>query len=110
MKKLFITMFTCAAIFFGGGALQADAATMNVSHDSALSWSASYKVVTSGNQIKSVKDVQASAKIGRIVKKHITRDSASKVTLHITRAVGAIVYKVHLTASVHNGKLTVTTT
>lgn len=108
MKKTIITLLAFFAVLFSGG-LDSKAATLNVSHTSALSWSASYQVKTSGNRIVGVTSVKANAKVGKIEKKYITRDSSSKVTLHLTRSVGVIRYHVTLSAKVHDNKLIVTT-
>ncbi|AKP64694.1 DUF5626 family protein [Levilactobacillus koreensis] len=107
MKTLFVTMVTCLAILFGGMA-NADAATLNVVHHSALSWSANYKIETSGDKIKKVSNVKASSRIGKITRQYVTQDSSNKVTLHITRVVGPATYHVRLSARVSKGKLYVT--
>jgi len=107
MKNIIVTIFT-GIIFLVGGTGTAKAATMNVSHNSTLSWSASYQIKTSGNHILDVSNIKVSSKIGSITGKYITHDSPNRVTLHITRNVGVIKYHVTLSAKMDKGKLFVT--
>ena len=81
-----------------------------MAHSSALSWSASYTIVTSGNKIKNVSNIKVSTRLGAITKTYMTKDSASKVTLHLTRSIGAVKYQAALSAHMQKGKLVVTFT
>lgn len=107
MKKLLITMFTCVSVLLGG-MVNADAASFRVSHDVPLSWSASYTIVTSGDHIKDVKNVKATARMGKITKTYVSYDAANRVTLHISRKLGIVSYKTGLVAKISKGKLIVT--
>ncbi|MCT3570065.1 Hypothetical protein UCCLB521_1925 [Levilactobacillus brevis] len=109
MRKLITIIFTCFIILCGGS-VKADAATLHVAHSSALSWSASYTIVTSGNKIKNVSNIKVSTRLGAITKTYMTKDSASKVTLHLTRSIGAVKYQAALSAHMQKGKLVVTFT
>ncbi|NLR10427.1 MULTISPECIES: DUF5626 family protein [Lactobacillaceae] len=108
MKKTLIATIMCLS-FFLSSPTSASAATLKVSHNSALSWSARYKVTTSGNRITHVSDIKTHAVMGNITKKYLTHDSPNKVTLHMTRSVGAIKYHVSLSAKMAKGKLVITT-
>jgi len=107
MKKLLITIFTCMAILFGG-VVNANAASFRVSHDVPLSWSAGYTIITSGDHIKDVKNIKATARMGKITKTYVTHDASNRVTLHISRKIGIVSYQAGLVAKISKGKLIVT--
>lgn len=107
MKKILITVLTCATILLGDMG-NANAASFRVSHDVPLSWSASYTIVTSGDHIKDVKNVKATTRMGKITKTYVSHDAANRVTLHISRKLGIVSYQVGLVAKISNGKLIVT--
>ncbi|EHO51708.1 DUF5626 family protein [Lentilactobacillus kisonensis] len=85
------------------------AATYRVSHVSALSWEARYDVTTRGNQITDVSHVKAKGIVGSIVKKSLSQPTRNKVTLHMTRKVGSVIYQTQLKTKVTNHRIHVTT-
>lgn len=95
MRKLITIVFTCFIILCGGS-VKADAATLHVAHSSALSWSASYTIVTSGNKIKNVSNIKVSTRLGAITKTYMTKDFASKVTLYLVQLVPLSIKQLYL--------------
>ncbi len=95
MRKLITIVFTCFIILCGGS-VKANAATLHVAHSSALSWSASYTIVTSGNKIKNVSNIKVSTRLGAITKTYMTKDFASKVTLYLVQLVPLSIKQLYL--------------
>lgn len=88
--------------------LHVNAATYRVSHVSALPWEAKYDVTTHGNRITDVSHVKAKGLVGSIVKKYVSQPASNKVTLHMTRKVGNVVYRTYLKTKVADHKIHVT--
>lgn len=107
MKKTVITFLSLLIFLLSG--TTASAANLHVSHNTPLSWSASYNISTSGNTIKKVSNIKTHAYIGKLTNKKIIYTGSNKVTLKMIHSVGSIKYNVKLSATIKNGKLTVTT-
>lgn len=72
-----------------------------------MSWSASYDIKTKGDKIIKVYNVHTHAYTGKIIRKTVKRNKPNKVTLYMIRSVGTFRYKVRLTATVKNKRVTV---
>lgn len=94
-------------ILFGG--VTANAKSLHVSHNTPLSWEASYDISTDGNKIEKVSNVSTHAFIGTISNKKLVYTKSNKVTLTMIHSIGSIKYNVKLSATVKNNKLTITT-
>ncbi|GHP13223.1 hypothetical protein YK48G_06480 [Lentilactobacillus fungorum] len=105
-NKLMIVATTCLLTMCIS--IRTHAATYRVSHVSALSWEAKYDVTTHGNTITNVSHVSAHGLVGSIVKKYVSQPAYNKVTLHMTRKVGSVIYRTSLKTRVADHKIHVT--
>lgn len=106
MKKIIITLLS-AGIFLSAEMTSADASKYHVSHSSTMSWKASYDISTKGNKITNVYHIQAKTYVGHISNMKIIHNSSNKVTLSLVKTVGTLKYPIHLSATIKNHKLIV---
>jgi len=79
-----------------------------VAHTTRGSWHASYEVVVSHSQIKSVKKVKYRAILGHLTHEYVSRPNKRTVILHLTRKTGGSLTHVGLKTHLSKGKLTTT--
>ncbi|WP_353051869.1 DUF5626 family protein [Lactiplantibacillus plantarum] len=104
-QSKFILLLLCS-IYFVLYPTTVRASSYNISHTSALSWKASYRITISKNKITKISKIHYKAITGHITASKMVQ-SKHQSTLYLTRKVGAICYKVGLRSTIKKGKMTV---
>ncbi|MBT9670455.1 hypothetical protein GPK34_00190 [Secundilactobacillus kimchicus] len=107
MKKTILSTLTI--ITWLGLGSSAQAATLHVHHSSFGSWKLDCDVVTSGHQLKQLKNVTIKTVLGSASNQHVQRENARTVHVKFTRHIAALAYHEDVKIRLNKGQLYVTT-